>query len=85
MLARNLKEVIFKLKVWYSTVLRFVSGLCRDMTSAVVLLSSPQFPAKYSELTQLLTRQVHRQIFWLVVVDDVPLHVQQGTMFCNEI
>ena len=49
------------------------------------LLSSPQFLAKHSDLTVMLSRQARRCVLWLVIIDEVHLHVQQGMTSRKEI
>ena len=82
--AHNLDEVCLKLKAVYAAILRSAAIFRADTVSTVFLLSSPQFRVNHSELTAMLSRQAHRRLLLLVIIDEVHLHVQQGTTFHNE-
>jgi len=50
----------------------------------IFLFSSPQFLCFHPKFTKLLIDKADERVLRLVVVDEVHLHVQQGSSFCNE-
>jgi len=83
--AHNLDEVWGQSKRRYNEILHRAASIQRDTTSTLFLLSSPQFLLKHTELLRVLESQAKERVLRLVVVDEVHLHVQQGTTFRHEI
>ena len=83
--AHNLDEVWAQSRTQYNAILCRAASLRRDTTSTLFLMSSPQFLLKHVELVNVLAAQAKERVLRLVVVDEVHLHVQQGTTFRHEI
>ena len=62
-----------------------IRRLRRDTSSTIFLFSSPQFLCNHAEFTKLLIDKAQERVLRLMVVDEVHLHVQQGTSFRTEI
>jgi superfamily II DNA helicase RecQ len=83
--AHNVDEMFQNSKVEYHKLLHRGRTLALDTTSSVFLFVSPQFICYHSDFTKMLIGAVDRRVLRLVVLDEVHLHVQQGTSFRPEI
>jgi superfamily II DNA helicase RecQ len=83
--AHSVDEVYNLSRRKYNELLGRVKSLQRNTSSTLFLFFSPQFLCNHREFTNLLIAKAEERVLRLVVVDEVHLHVQQGTSFRSEI
>ena len=83
--AHNADELYNQSRQLYYKVLRRARVLSVRTTSTMFFFASPQFVCNHPEFAQMLILQAEARVLRLVVLDEVHLHVQQGTSFRNAI
>ena len=77
--AHNADEVFTQSRREYYSLLGRAKGMQRDTSSTLFLFSSPQFLCHHPEFSKMLLDKANERVLRLLVVDEVHLHVQQGT------
>ena len=72
-------------KQQYHELLQRANGLPRDTISTIFIFSLPQLLCNHPEFVQMLDNKALEAVLRVVVLDEIHLHVQQGTSFRKEI
>jgi len=83
--AHHMDEVVKESRAKVAGIMHRIRRLRRDTTSTVFIICSPQFFVHNPAFTKTIVEAGGRRILRLVVIDEVHLYVQHGTLASAQI
>ncbi len=82
---QHLEKLFDSNKNAYKDLLRQCRGLLWSTTRTVFIFLSPQFVINHPDTCDVFIDCLHHTTLQVVMLDEVRIHIQHGTLFCSEI